>query len=184
MLYDHLIKIIRSHDPDILLGWDVQGGSLGHLAERAGHLGIHLLKSISRTPVLDTKVKVEKFMNHDKLDSDTAKELSIVDSVIIDDEWGRNHASGIHVGGRMVLNVWRLMRSELRLNLYTVEAVAEEVLRRKVPFIPCSTLNDWFSRGSQRARFRCIEYTLERAKINLEIMNQLDMVCYLYYFSA
>ncbi|KAF7141185.1 hypothetical protein RHSIM_Rhsim06G0107400 [Rhododendron simsii] len=66
--------------------------------------------------------------------------------LIMDDEWGRTHASGLHIGGRVVLNIWRLMCGELKLNMYTVEAV----LRRRVPYI--------------------------QSKLNLERMNQLDMI--------
>jgi DNA polymerase zeta len=51
---------------------------------------------------------------------------------IIEDEWGRTHASGIHIVGRVVLNLWRLMRGEVKLNIYSLEAVADAVLRRKV----------------------------------------------------
>lgn len=59
---------------------------------------------------------------------------------IIEDEWGRTHASGIHVVGRVVLNLWRLMRGEIKLHIYSLEAVADAVLRRKV------------RRGASRAR--------------------------------
>lgn len=65
---------------------------------------------------------------------------------------------------------------KLKLNMYTVEAVAETVLRRKVPYIPWKVLTKWFSSGPGRARYRCINYTKERAKLNLQIMNQLDMI--------
>ena len=44
------MKIVCSSDPDIIMGWDIQGGSLGFLVERASHLGIGLLNNISRTP--------------------------------------------------------------------------------------------------------------------------------------
>nr|XP_019706389.1 DNA polymerase zeta catalytic subunit isoform X1 [Elaeis guineensis] len=142
LLLNHFVKIVSSVDPDILMGWEIQGGSLGFLAERAAHL------------VADT----------------------VLEDAITEDEWGRTHASGIHVGGRIVLNIWRLMRAEVKLNMYTVEAVAEEVLRRKIPSIPCKVLNNWFSSGPGRARHRCIDYVMERAKLNLQIMNQLDMI--------
>ncbi|XP_078436093.1 recovery protein 3 isoform X2 [Wolffia australiana] len=176
LMLDHLVKTINFHDPDIFLGWEVQGSSLGFLAERARHLGMNLLKNISRTPDFDTKRKVNK--SKENYNSSAANEITseTVIEVAIEDEWGRTHASGIHVGGRIVLNLWRLMRSEIRLNLYTVESVAEEVLRRKIPCIPCSTLNSWFSSAYPRARFRCITYVLERAHLNLLILNQLDMV--------
>ncbi|KAG5521159.1 hypothetical protein RHGRI_033645 [Rhododendron griersonianum] len=180
-LFSHFMNIIRSTDPDILMGWDIQGSSLGYLAERAMHLGISLLIGISRTPT-ETKVAArESGVSDTGMLDNLLPEPLVSDSIqlgdlIIDDEWGRTHASGVHVGGRVVLNIWRLMRGELKLNMYTVEAVAEAVLRRRVPYIPCKLLARWFSSGPGRARYRCIEYVVDRAKLNLEIMNQLDMI--------
>lgn len=180
-MFDYFIKFVRALDPDILMGWDVQGGSLGFLAERASHLGIGLLNSISRTPS-ETKMATGDLEIPEKRTLDNIiAESALVDSVIledgiIEDEWGRTHASGVHVGGRIVLNVWRLMRGELKLNMYTIEAVADAVLRQKIPYISYKVLTKWFSSGPGRARYRCIEYVKERAKLNLEIMNQLDMV--------
>lgn len=183
LLFDHFMKIICSFDPDILMGWEIQGGSLGFLAERAAHLGIGLLRKISRTPFFETKADTNDSTNPEKGILDNALPNALVsDSVvledeIIEDEWGRTHASGVHVGGRIVLNMWRIMRSEIKLNMYTVEAAAEAVLRRKVPSFPFRVLTQWFSSGPTRARFQCIEHIIERAKLNLEIINQLDLVC-------
>lgn len=179
-LFGHFMKILHSLDPDILMGWDIQGGSLGFLAERAAHLGIGLLNQISRAPS-ENKISAGDLGKSDKgLCDDLLPDPLNVDSValedaVVEDEWGRTHASGVHVGGRIVLNVWRLMRNEVKLNLYSFEAVAESVLRRKVPSIPYKVLTRWFSSGV-RARYRCIEYVAERAKLNLDIMNQLDMI--------
>lgn len=180
-LFNHFIKFVCSLDPDILMGWDVQGGSLGFLAERASHLGIGLLNSISRTPSESKRAAGDLEIPEKRPLDNILPESALVDSVvtedvIIEDEWGRTHASGVHVGGRIVLNVWRLMRDEVKLNLYTIEAVADAVLRRKIPYISYKVLTKWFSSGPGRARYRCIEYVKERAKLNLEIMNQLDMV--------
>ncbi|XP_021772931.1 DNA polymerase zeta catalytic subunit-like [Chenopodium quinoa] len=180
-LLDKFISITCSIDPDILIGWDIQGNSLGFLAERASHLGLSLINKISRTPAerkavnrdLDTSDKgTAAAVSADSLMSDTVLD----DNTIIEDEWGRTHASGVHVTGRIVLNVWRLVRSEVKLNMYSLEAVAEAVLRRKVPSIHWKILNKWFSSGPGRARFRCIEYFVERVKLNFDIVNQLDMI--------
>ncbi|KAK6915579.1 DNA-directed DNA polymerase, family B, multifunctional domain [Dillenia turbinata] len=179
-LFDHFVKVIDSFDPDILMGWEIQGSSLGFLAERAAYLGIGLLNRISRTPSeskMNTKYSgTPDHVKEDVLPEELISDHTPVESAIIGDEWGRTHASGVHVGGRIVLNVWRLMRSEIKLNMYTLEAVAQAVLRRKVPSIHSKILKIWFSSGPGRARFRCIEYVTGRAKLNLEIMNQLDMV--------
>ncbi|XP_027107695.1 DNA polymerase zeta catalytic subunit isoform X2 [Coffea arabica] len=175
-VFSHFTKIMSIFDPDILIGWDVQGGSLGFLAERAAYLGIGLLNNISRTPSSRGLNTTEEDMPDDtSLKVATADPVPL-DGAIVEDEWGRTHASGVHVGGRIVLNVWRLMRGEVKLRMYTIEAVAETVLRKKVPYIPCMVLAKWFSSGPGRARYRCMEYLLVKTKLNLDIMNQLDMI--------
>ncbi|KAL4028957.1 hypothetical protein IC575_012175 [Cucumis melo] len=179
-LFQSFMKIIYLTDPDILIGWDIQGSSLGYLAERASQLGINLLNKISRTPdeakMLDgdskTHTEIPENLVSELVDSDS----TVVEDMIIEDEWGRTHASGIHIGGRIVLNLWRLMRNEVKLNIYTLEAVAEAVLRRKLPYIHHRVLTQWFNSGPRQARFRCIEYVMERAKLNLQLMSQLDMI--------
>ncbi|XP_021281513.1 DNA polymerase zeta catalytic subunit isoform X2 [Herrania umbratica] len=180
-LFGQFMKILCSLDPDILMGWDVQGGSLGFLAERAAYLGIGLLNKVSRAPS-ETKIKAKETnisqngSQEELLSKPLIADSIVMEDAIIEDEWGRTHASGVHVGGRIVLNVWRLMRGEVKLNMYTVEAVAESVLRQKIPSIPYKVLTKWFSSGPARARYRCVEYVVERAKLNLQIMNKLDMI--------
>nr|BAK01083.1 predicted protein [Hordeum vulgare subsp. vulgare] len=174
-LLNHLIGALCSIDPDILVGWEIQLGSLGFLAERAAYLGIGLLKRISRTLPHESK-HPPKNLAHE---SSQAPEASPADDVTVDvseTDWSHTHASGVHVGGRIVLNLWRLMRGEVKLNNYSLEAVADEVLRRKVPLVPTKTLNRWFATGPGRGRHRCIEYVSSRAMLNLEIINQLDLV--------
>lgn len=173
---NHLIDAICSIDPDILVGWEIQLGSLGFLAERAAHLGIGLLKRISRTPPHELKHPPKHPVDES---SQVLSEASSADDVIDDvseNDWSHTHASGIHVGGRIVLNLWRLMRGEVKLNIYSLEAVADEVLRRKIPLVPTKILNRWFATGPERGRHRCIEYVSNRAILNLEIINQLDLV--------
>ncbi|KAJ9557098.1 hypothetical protein OSB04_011712 [Centaurea solstitialis] len=181
-LFSAFMKVICNHDPDILIGWDIQGGSLGFLAERAAYLGIGLLTKISRTPSQtipnagDISDIPEKGMVDDVLLPEAISDVDMLNDAIIEDEWGRTHASGVHVGGRIVLNLWRLARSEVKLNMYTAEAVAEAVLRRKIPFIDSRTLTKWFASGPGKARYRCIEYVLQRAELNFHVMNQLDLI--------
>ncbi|XP_068495573.1 DNA polymerase zeta catalytic subunit isoform X2 [Phaseolus vulgaris] len=181
LLLKEFIKIVSSSDPDILMGWDIQGSSLGFLAERASHLGLGLLNNLSRTPSEslnsseDMKTSEKEILELDINDTPSL-DCCVPENSVIEDEWGRTHASGVHVGGRIVLNVWRLIRGEVKLNLYSVESVAESVLRRKVPSFHHKVLTKWFSSGPGRARYRCIKYVIERAKLNLEILNQLDMV--------
>ncbi|KAK9291929.1 hypothetical protein L1049_019881 [Liquidambar formosana] len=110
-LFNHFMKAICSFDPDIIMGWDIQSGSLGFLAERASFLGISLLNKISRTPS-EPKIAArdsgipEKEISDNLLPESVIANAVILEDSIIEDEWGRTHASGVHVGGRVVLNIW------------------------------------------------------------------------------
>lgn len=63
------------------------------------------------------------------------------------DEYGALHASGIHCTGRIVLNVWRILRSELKLNIYTFESCVAAVLQLRTPHVQPYVLTQWFNGG-------------------------------------
>ena len=63
------------------------------------------------------------------------------------DEYGQLHASGIHCTGRIVLNVWRILRSELKLNIYTFESCVAAVLQLRTPHVQPQVLTHWFNSG-------------------------------------
>ena len=49
-LFGLFADAVLSLDPDIILGWEVQQGSLGYLVDRSALEDIPLLRNISRTP--------------------------------------------------------------------------------------------------------------------------------------
>ncbi|KAJ6660281.1 hypothetical protein lerEdw1_017981 [Lerista edwardsae] len=86
------VKIMEArYDPDILLGYEVQMHSWGYLLQRAAALDVDLCQMISRVP-------------DDKKENRFAQER---------DEYGSDTMSEINIVGRVVLNVWRIMRNEL-----------------------------------------------------------------------
>ncbi|KAL2641863.1 hypothetical protein R1flu_009450 [Riccia fluitans] len=182
-LFKCFVQLVRLCDPDMVIGWEVQGFSLGLLAERAANLGISLLKQLSRVPTASTtssELFEKELSGEDRPEAGLFDKVPVetigVDEPIIDDEWGRTHGSGLYIGGRTVLNAWRIMRGEVKLNIYSIEAVAEAVLRRRVPRLPWQTLTRCFVRGPAGGRYHCIEYFIRRAKLTLEIMEQLDLI--------
>jgi DNA polymerase elongation subunit (family B) len=42
--------VVQTLDPDVVVSWDLQQGSLGYLADRGAQLGFNLLRAASRTP--------------------------------------------------------------------------------------------------------------------------------------
>ena len=63
----------------------------------------------------------------------------------IPDEYGQLHASGIHCSGRIVINLWRTLRGELKLNIYTFEACVAALLQLRTPHLPPQTLHVWWT---------------------------------------
>lgn len=52
------------------------------------------------------------------------------------DEYGEQTAHNLHTSGRVVLNIWRAMQTELKLPIYNFEACCAAILRTRVPDIP------------------------------------------------
>ena len=84
---------IQNLDPDIILGYEVQMLSWGYLIERAAFLEVNMCQRLSRIP-------------------DKEKQLKINDDSEKDELFGQ--LITMSITGRIILNVWRVMRSEVR----------------------------------------------------------------------
>lgn len=91
-LLNAFVAAIQSLDPDIMLGFEVQQASLGYMAERAAiaYERNNFLAEISRLP-----------------DSHRSTARDAPGS----NQYDWQHSTGLNVPGRIVLNVWRLLRS-------------------------------------------------------------------------
>ena len=58
-----------------------------------------------------------------------------------------NHSSGLIIAGRIVLNLWRMMRDELKLNIYTYENVCAHVLGLRLPHFTSQVRTRWWKQG-------------------------------------
>ncbi|KAK4232294.1 hypothetical protein QBC38DRAFT_352795 [Podospora fimiseda] len=149
-----LVQIVRTHDPDILTGYEVHGTSWGYLVERAGRkYDYDLCNEFSR-------MKSESFGKSGK-DAD---------------KWGFNTTSMIHVTGRHVINVWRAMRGELNLLQYTMENVAWHLLHCRVPHFSYRVLTNWYTSGRPRDLSKVIRYYSKRTRMNIEILEANELI--------
>ena len=87
-----LLDVVHKWDPDIFIGYEVQMFSWGYLLERALTFEIDLCTRLSR---------VKGSSSSSNMDAEK-------------DRWGAAHTSEIKIAGRIILNVWRLMRHEVR----------------------------------------------------------------------
>ncbi|KAJ1734176.1 DNA polymerase zeta, partial [Coemansia biformis] len=149
---------VRQIDPDILCGYEVQKASWGYLIERAAHAyGLQLDGALSRVVYRPPRA-------------------SHPGSPRARDGWGYRKNTAIKVVGRHVLNVWRLMRSELSLTSYTFERIAKEVLGEQQPRHAPSVLVAWYGGGTSVARIRALRYVLCRAQAVLRILDKTNVV--------
>ncbi|KAL1488019.1 hypothetical protein ABEB36_015394 [Hypothenemus hampei] len=76
--------------------------------------------------------------------------------------------------GRVVLNVWRIMRHEASLQSYTLESVSYHLLHKRVPNYDFKTLTYWWE--SSLNVNRTIRYYLQRVDLQLELFDKLDFI--------
>ena len=157
MLIKSIVRLVRDCDPDILAGYEVQMSSWGYLASRAASLDINLCPLLSRVPasVRESKVAEEE-------DNPGA-------------QYDAGHTSEIHLVGRSVFNIWRLLRSELCLYSYTLENVVKTVLNQRRPHFSHATLTSWWTR-SQKTRVRVLEHYIGQLLAYTEVMTRLDLL--------
>ena len=148
-----LVTLVRSLDPDFILGFDVHAGSVGYITERCAHLGgehADLLQRLSRTP------------------------QHMPPGGLRNDDYGRDHGAGIWITGRCVLNFWRIARAELGLGSHSFEAAMFALLHLRVPARTRSTLGDWYAQPT--LRWRVIADLAARSRGCLLMCAQLDLI--------
>lgn len=74
--------------------------------------------------------------------------------------------------GRIVLNLWKVLRHELTLNIYTFENVYFHVLHRRIPKYDWSTLQSLWKWN----RWRLLDYFYTRVVGNNWIVLQLNLI--------
>ncbi|NXY81202.1 REV3L polymerase, partial [Alcedo cyanopectus] len=153
-LFQEVVNIVKRYDPDILLGYEVQMHSWGYLLQRAAALKVDLCQMISRVP-------------DEKKDNRFAPEL---------DEYGSDTMSEINIIGRIMLNIWRMMRNEVTLMNYSFENVGFHVLHQRFPLFTSRVLSDWFDNKADVCRWKMIDHYVSRVRGNLQLLDKLDLI--------
>lgn len=95
-------SFVQSCDPDMIVGYEIQMLSWGYLIDRAKELDVILCPLLSRVP---------KVNNVSKLNDDSEKEAFFY-----------GHMNEFKITGRILLNLWRVMRSEVINLLYLLSS--------------------------------------------------------------
>ncbi|ODN05814.1 DNA polymerase zeta catalytic subunit [Orchesella cincta] len=148
-MLEDFINLVRFWDPDILVGYEVEKSSFGYLIQRATQLGKDMTQELSRLVPPEKKDKNKQYFR--------TKE-----------EWNGT------INGRIVLNLWRLLRHEITVQSYTFENAAYHILRRRVYKFSYESLNSfWFQKIN---RYRVMQYYSMRIRGAIQIMEKLDLI--------
>ncbi|KAL2136842.1 hypothetical protein VTI74DRAFT_1056 [Chaetomium olivicolor] len=149
-----IVETVRTHDPDILTGYEVHGSSWGYLIERAMH-----------------KYEYDLCSEFSRMKSDSVGKTG-KDA----DRWGFKTTSMLHVTGRHIINVWRAMRGELNLLQYSMENVVWHLLHRRIPHYSWRNLTDWYLSGRPRDLSKVLRYYFRRTRMDIEILEANELI--------
>ncbi|EST07879.1 DNA-directed DNA polymerase, family B, multifunctional domain protein [Kalmanozyma brasiliensis GHG001] len=153
-LFNTLIDLVRAFDPEIIVGWEIHSSSWGYIIERASkEYDFDLVPQIGRSIVHNTGRAGGK-----------------------SDNYAYTQSSALRITGRHTLNLWRLMKGELTLNLYTLENVCYHLLHRRIPKFSHQTLTQWFKSGRAELIRKAILYYVDMVELELEIIAESEFV--------
>lgn len=112
-IFEAFFRKIRAFDPDIFAGYEIETASWGYLMQRGYVLSMNLNNALSRMP------------------SDKAERERAPNVVEDEDHDAGDYYSEQKIPGRILLDVWRLMKHEIALTSYSFENIAYHVLHRR-----------------------------------------------------
>lgn len=114
-LINWVIDAVKDWDPDVLAGWELHNSSWGYLSARAREaFGTCFTDDISRLKTSGAATGKDAYSEH--------------------------HTSSFKVTGRHVINIWRIIRSEVTLTSYSFENCVFHVLHQRVPHYSAASL--------------------------------------------
>ncbi|PAA46056.1 hypothetical protein BOX15_Mlig012441g1, partial [Macrostomum lignano] len=178
-LLEALADTVRCADPDIVLGFDTQRASWGYLIDRAKQLqgppesgggGLPMAQLLSRYRLLPHQQQHRRRREPEANCSSQSQQPE-------DGLAGSYEAQSdsLRIGGRVVINLWRLLRYELsKLRSNSFEACAALVLNRRYPCYSSDVL--WRMWQDGRDSWRVVEHLETRSCGSLRMLSTLGLV--------
>ncbi|KAI5950599.1 REV3 [Candida margitis] len=150
-MVEKLVELVETYDPDILSGYEVNSMSWGYIVERFREVyEVNIMSSLSRGT----------HRSNGKLG----------------DRWGYTHTSNVEITGRHILNVWRILKSDLALTSYTLENVCYHLLHRSLPRYSLHQISQWLESGKFRDVQVALLYYMRRIDLTLKIVSVQELI--------
>ncbi|XP_008215763.1 DNA polymerase zeta catalytic subunit [Nasonia vitripennis] len=154
-VFEEVVSLIQRCDPEILIGWDIEFLSWGYLFQRASVFGKNLSGKISRIPSAKCNWETRA---HDESTTELHLETLVE----------------VKLPGRIVLDIWRIMRSEIALTGYTYENVMYNVMNERIPNPSFDTLTKWWN--SSNTQWRVIDNYSNKVIGVHRLLHHLDII--------
>ncbi|CAH2007335.1 unnamed protein product [Acanthoscelides obtectus] len=145
-LLEKFMKFVEKCDPDIVAGYEIQMLSWGYLIDRGNTIGINMISELGRS----------KSGHLIRKEDQSSKDLKLI--------------------GRIVLDIWRIMRHEIAIQSYTFESIVYHILQKRVPYYSFKDLTFWWSHRSNLYRHRTASYYFYRVATILDLFDKLDLI--------
>ncbi|CAK9831820.1 DNA polymerase zeta catalytic subunit [Anthophora retusa] len=150
-LLNSLAVLVRHYDPDILVGWEIESLSWGYIFCRASAVGLNnFLWQISRIANVAPTFKAQTF--------------------------DKDNVGDAKVPGRIILDVWRIMRHEVALLNYTFENAMYNIMRERISCPTFQTLTEWWGNKNVTIQWRVITHYVVRVVGTLRMLVHFDII--------
>lgn len=150
-LINWVIDTVKDWDPDVLAGWELHNASWGYLAARAHEaFGTSFTDDISRLVSSGGPARKDAYSEH--------------------------HTSTFKVTGRHVLNIWRIIRSEVTLTSYSFENCVFHILHQRVPHYSAASLTALWKSSIPAHTVQVLQVFFQRVVMYAELIDAGEVI--------
>ncbi|KAJ3220737.1 DNA polymerase zeta [Clydaea vesicula] len=137
-----LIELVYELNPDIMCGYEIHNSSWGYVIERGSILDLDVLAKFSKV-LVNPITKFGRAQNpffHDTFTS-------------------------LYTSGRIFINIWRLMKTQLNLSSYTLENTVFQIVHQRIPHFSFQVLTNWYNRGY-----------IKRVQLSIQLLEETNFI--------
>ncbi|XP_069047871.1 DNA polymerase delta catalytic subunit [Lepisosteus oculatus] len=147
-------EFVRTVDPDIITGYNIQNFDLPYLLNRAGTLKVSLFPYLGRVRGIRSVVKDSSFQSK---------------------QMGRRENKMVNMEGRVQFDLLQVLLRDYKLRSYTLNAVSFHFLQEQKEDVQHSIITD-LQNGNEQTRRRLAVYCLKDAYLPLRLLDKLMCV--------
>eukprot|EP01039_Chlorochromonas_danica_P009099 gene9099-10043_t len=195
-LISKFLSIVQDLDPDFLVGYENTTHSYGYLIKRGNILNINCIQLLSRLPkekpsyrnsiVIPSSsssssaaaAEEEEGEGHFGGNSNKSSNNQQHNNNDDDDNSGDSSLDagdvGIYLKGRIFLNNWQIISSEVKLSDCSIQHTVEVILNQRIPYFSSKQLTYWCHHHNNNLHIM-ISYLYTLTLVNLLLLEKLDI---------